>query len=258
MIAPPSIVPSTTTSKRSKKAESTFLNMEALKKIVQKAAIDHGITNVDTKVLHYVSQAAETRVLKLLESMIHTSQHRTGLTSSRFLNTEKALAPDLELDVSIKNEERKILEKIEESDRAMEMDFKTDLPAFADDLSSDMTDMTKKKKKTGGSKKDLPENVKQKMINSTALLAAGGKMKSWMLSNDAGTGSSLLKTSFPVKKRESKKKEDGNVKNRDPALKGMRITQSDRVILRDALVCLENDLHLSKSSLHYKWINNLK
>jgi hypothetical protein len=85
-------------------------------------------------------------------------------------------------------------------------------------------------------------------------LAAGGTLKSWMVSDS----SNLLKTSFPVKTRKEAVKRDGIQKSTDPALKGMRISQKDRIILKDALLTCENDETLRSSLLYYKWLGNLR
>jgi hypothetical protein len=79
--------------------------------------------------------------------------------------------------------------------------------------------------------------------------------------NEASGSGVVLKTGFPVQKKNSsgKRKESAaKGKSEDPALKGMRITQKDRITLKDAVLVVERDPILSKSSIYYKWLSNLR
>ena len=241
--------------------ESQFLTQARLKNVISKIVSQNGLSQVDVGIIDYISQAAESRAYQVLTNMIRVSQHRTGVSTSRLISKERTARSGYEFKLSAKNTQQKTYDELERLEREIEIELKADLPSEEnEDAMSENMDGAKKKKGKG-SKRDLPENVKQKMINTTALLAAGGKMKSWMVpSGDAAASSSLLKTSFPVKKKESppKKGKKDAEKTDDPALKGMRVTQKDRVTLKDALLTLETDPHLSKSTLYYRWLSSLR
>lgn len=226
-----------------------------------KKVMEYGIRNVDIKILEYISQAAESRVNELLEPMIQVSRHRTGVTSSQILSEERKMKSGYELKVSSKNTVKKTLDDLEKQELALETELKAELPEEGEEVLSDTPDGKKKKYKPI-SKKELPDNIKQKMINTTALLAAGGEMKSWMMGAGSDPSSSGLLKSFPVKSKTAassrKRKDESAEKPSDPALKGMRVMQKDRITLKDAMAALETDPHLPRTSLFYKWLSQLR
>ena len=230
--------------------ETSFLNVNRLKKELQTLVSSCGISNVDSRILSYISQAAEIRIHKFVSAMVKMSQHRTGILTSEILKQEKDSNSKYILEISATDD--KSLETIE----AEEKDIESHLKSGVQSQSEEFVASQKSKKQ------DIPESVKTKMINSTALRAAGGTVKSWMLPvNDAAGSGVMLKTGFPVQKKNStgKRKEMApKGKQEDPALKGMRITQKDRITLKDAVLVVERDTILSKSSIYYKWLSNIR
>lgn len=209
-----------------------------------------GMSNVDSRILSYISQAAELRIHSLVSAMVKTSQHRTGILTSKMLKQENDSSSEYAFEVVASPD--KSLEKLEADEKEMESHLKSDVQSQSEEF------VASQKSK----KQDIPESVKTKMINSTALRAAGGTMKSWMLpAGDASGTGMMLKTGFPVQKKTAagKRKEMASKgKQEDPALKGMRITQKDRITLKDAVLVIERDPILSKSSIYYKWLSNLR
>ena len=230
--------------------ETSFLNLSRLRKELQTLVSSCGMSNVDARILSYISQAAEIRIHALIAAMVKTSQHRTGILTSKLLKQENESNSGYVFEVVTVAD--KSLEKLEAEEREMESDLKSDVQGQSEEFIA-----TQKSKK-----QDIPESVKTKMVNSTALRAAGGTMKSWMLpSNDASGSGMMLKTGFPVQKKtaaEKRKELASRGKQEDPALKGMRITQKDRITLKDAVLVVERDPILSKSSIYYKWLSNLR
>lgn len=114
----------------------------------------------------------------------------------------------------------------------------------------------------------VPDNVKAKLVNATALKAAGGTLKSWMMP-DASKGSIGFKVAskaktYPAAKavsrttfREPPIAVDSKSKIIDLCRK-MTLKETRRVILKDALYCLEQDKTLRKSTMLYKWATFIK
>lgn len=127
-------------------------------------------------------------------------------------------------------------------------------------------------KKKSQAKKDLPESVKQKLTNNAAMMAVGGNLKSWMLpgaslttstpvgskstgpASKSATGLTIPITSgsfLEVPKSEGQRKAIVRGGHR-----GVKIQK--RITIKDALLVLESQRHLSRSELFYKWLANIK
>jgi hypothetical protein len=159
----------------------------------------------------------------------------------------------------------------------------------------DMTEEMQKKGKK--SKVDMPEEVKTRLANEAAMKAAGGPMKSWMLADSSSGMAGGIKV-VPKKKKMAEFVEDTESKMGVPLsfsitttknpqkpqlaqkktvqtvlkapvgidqdgetirlLRPMTQKEMRRIILKDALFCIDKDPMLRKSSLLYKWNANIK
>ncbi|KAJ8327099.1 hypothetical protein O5D80_004517 [Batrachochytrium dendrobatidis] len=127
----------------------------------------------------------------------------------------------------------------------------------------------KEKKYKRISKRDMPEAIKNKNINKTALMAAGGALKSWMLPN-----ASASSRSDGIRVASVTTGVSGTISNTGESAGGVGDASdntarsgigaatvhraSKRIMLKDALFSLEQKPMLRKSALLYKWLANVK
>ncbi|KAH9252894.1 hypothetical protein BASA81_009197 [Batrachochytrium salamandrivorans] len=123
-------------------------------------------------------------------------------------------------------------------------------------------------------KRDMPEAIKNKNINKTALMAAGGALKSWMLPNagvplrsdganlhvvsvTAGAGGSGGAAGGTNVAEGGGDRAFGRTARVGPGTATVH-RASKRIMLKDALFSLEQQPTLRNSALLYKWLSNVK
>lgn len=284
------------------KAQS-FLSIPYLSKMVEEIVSKNEITKVDPDYYNCLALAAQERIRGLVEQMILASKHRVGLLHDYFIEESKAKnigatdkEENYEFSVVVKDDVKKALQLIERHERDKERRERQrrgeEEEGRGDGKDGDKGGSTKRKKNKTIKNKDVPDAVKQRITNETALRAAGGSGKkySWMTqsSNDEWRASSLhfhksssqskgeskldkksgdegdknyddMKRSFSGSKSGKsssmmKRKEGGSNSKVRNALR-RTISQKDmyRVILKDAIFILENDKYYKRSDLLYKW-----
>jgi hypothetical protein len=108
----------------------------------------------------------------------------------------------------------------------------------------------------------MPEEVKTKLVNQTAFKAAGGRLKSWMIPGGAtappGPKEPGIKA-VPVKKAAPHYEPKGATKKGKEIKLNRPMTHKElrRVILKDALLCLDKEKGISQK-LKTKWWLNIK
>ena len=123
--------------------------------------------------------------------------------------------------------------------------------------------LSSKKKKVA-----MPEEVKTKLVNQTAFKAAGGRLKSWMIpGGGAGSGTPSVGGSkkesglkaVPVKKTVPHYEPKGfTSKGKETKLnRPMTHKELRRVILKDALLCMDKERGISQN-VKTKWWMNIK
>jgi len=271
--------------------------------MVEEIISKNEITKVDPDYYNCLALAAQERIRGLVEQMILASKHRVGLLHDYFIEESKAKnigatdkEENYEFSVVVKDDVKKALQLIERHERDKERRERQrrgeEEEGRGDGKDGDKGGTTKRKKNKTIKNKDVPDAVKQRITNETALRAAGGSGKkySWMTqsSNDEWRASSLhfhksssqskgeskldkksadegdkgydeMKRSFSGSKSGKssglmKRKEGGSNSKVRNALR-RTISQKDmyRVILKDAIFILENDKYYKRSDLLYKW-----
>lgn len=121
----------------------------------------------------------------------------------------------------------------------------------ADKKEKDLAKEEKKEKaKKKGPKRDLPESAKAKIVNTAALRAAGGTVKSWMLPPSATPSAAPAK---PTRLTTT----DG-ITTGSTGMRAARVKGNKRIVLKDALFVMENTRSLRRSPVIYKWYANIK
>jgi Transcription initiation factor TFIID component TAF4 family len=128
----------------------------------------------------------------------------------------------------------------------------TNAPATAEKPKEDKEKGKKSKNTPKTKKKDLPESAKNKLINSAALRAVGGPVKSWML--PASSSSAAPQQKKPTRLAT----ESGHQSLPAGGIRSSRNKVQKRVTLKDALFAMENTKTLKRSDLLYKWYANIK
>ncbi|KAJ3159104.1 Transcription initiation factor TFIID subunit 4B [Geranomyces michiganensis] len=277
--------------------DQSFLNIAGLKKKVDAIARAADVPEVDQDLLPYLALAAQERMRDLLQRMVQAAKHRTGALHERFLRNERELLAKgeeaLELQVVTRGDPRKALAGIEKRERNQELRLRAakeaamgmgadggvgvggggdgDNPGGGDDSA-----VQKAKKRKTVRDKDLPEHIRLERANAALSQAiGGGYIKSWMVAG-AGAGSAGstpgatpggLKV-VPSRKRKSDGG-DGQSSGLSGTYSGVRLPGSGRrgaggtepaarkVILKDALFCLEGEHAMAKSLVTYKWWANV-
>ncbi|ORX78239.1 hypothetical protein BCR32DRAFT_270176 [Anaeromyces robustus] len=185
------------------KAQS-FLSIPYLSKVVEEITSKNGINKVDPDYYNCLALAAQDRVRSLVEQMILASKHRVGLLHDFFMEESKAKnvgegEESYEFSVVVKDDVKKALQLIERHERDKERRERQrrgeEEEGRGDGKDGDKGGSSKRKKNKTIKNKDVPDAVKQRITNETALRAAGGSGKkySWMTqsSNDEWRASSL-------------------------------------------------------------------
>ncbi|KAJ3134647.1 hypothetical protein HDU90_004979 [Geranomyces variabilis] len=274
--------------------DQSFLNIPSLKRKVDALARAADVAEVDADLLPYLALAAQERIRDLLQRMVQAAKHRTGALHERFLRNERELVAKgeeaLELQVVTRGDPRKELAGIEKRERNQELRLRAakeaalglgadggggvggggdgDVPGGGDESAQ------KAKKRKTVKDKDLPEHIRLERANAALSQAiGGGYMKSWMVagagaggaaSTPGASGSGGLKV-VPSRKR----KGDGSTGQPGGTYSGVRLPGSGRrgvggtepaarkVVLKDALFCLEGEHAMAKSLMTYKWWANV-
>jgi len=284
------------------KAQS-FLSIPYMSKMVEEIISKNNITKVDPDYYNCLALAAQEKIRSLVEQMILASKHRVGLLHDYFMEESKAKnlkatpgEETYEFSVVIKDDVKKSLQLIERHERdkeRRERQRRGEEEDRGDGKDGDSTKggSSKRKKNKTVKSKDVPDAVKQRITNETALRAAGGSGKkySWMTqssndewrassslhfhkssplkgdsldrkSGDEGKGFDGIKRSFGSSKSGksgglSKKKDHSGSNSKSRNALRRTISQKDmyRVILKDAIFILENDKLYKRSDLLYKW-----
>ncbi|KAL6632704.1 transcription initiation factor TFIID component TAF4 family-domain-containing protein [Neocallimastix sp. 'constans'] len=185
------------------KAQS-FLSVPFLSKMVEEITSKNDITKVEPDYYNCLALAAQERIRNLVEQMILASKHRVGLLHDFFMEESKAKKAKVgedtyEFSVVVKDDVRKALQLIERHERDKERRERQrrgeEEEGRGDGKDGDGKGTSKRKKNKTVKNKDVPDAVKQRITNETALRAAGGSGKkySWMTqsSNDEWRASSL-------------------------------------------------------------------
>jgi Transcription initiation factor TFIID component TAF4 family len=218
-----------------------------------------------------------------MEKMIIAAKHRTLVMHTSLLSRDKHLlftanqSSPIDVHVMVKSDIKKTLSALEQDeideDKQMRLDRGEDISesVFGFDTAKkggaiNMSGAIGKKAKPVA----MPEMMKSKLVNATALKAAGGVLKSWMLPKGSADVASVTGgDESKAKVLQGKKKADtsldpyiipmGLVRNTQVRL-GRPMTQKEsrRITLKDALHCLEGDTVLRKSSLLVKWYAKIK
>eukprot|EP00833_Pecoramyces_ruminatium_P018437 jgi/Orpsp1_1/1192469/evm.model.d7180000093565.1 len=212
------------------KAQS-FLSIPFLSKMVEEITSKNDITKVDPDYYNCLALAAQERIRSLVEQMILASKHRVGLLHDFFIEESKSKKVEegedrYEFSVVVKDDVKKALQLIERHERDKERRERQrrgeEEEGRGDGKDGDGKGGSKRKKNKTIKNKDVPDAVKQRITNETALRAAGasGKKYSWMTqsSNDEWRASSLHfhKSSSSQSKGDSK----GDKKSGDEGGKG--------------------------------------
>ncbi|KAJ3185128.1 hypothetical protein HDU87_002694 [Geranomyces variabilis] len=274
--------------------DQSFLNIPSLKRRVDALAQAADIAEVDPDLLPYLALAAQERMRDLLQRMVQAAKHRTGALHERFLRNERELLAKgeeaLELQVVTRGDPRKALAGIEKRERNQELRLRAAKEAAlglgadggggvggggdGDMLGAGDESAQKAKKRKTVKDKDLPEHIRLERANAALSQAiGGGYMKSWMVagagaggaaSGPGASGSGGLKV-VPSRKR----KGDGSDGQPGGTYSGVRLPGSGRrglggaepaarkVVLKDALFCLEGEHAMAKSLMTYKWWANV-
>nr|KAJ3421460.1 hypothetical protein HK105_003438 [Polyrhizophydium stewartii] len=198
-------------------ADQSFLTPSTLEKMVIEIARSSGMTAEPAFTL-LLSQATRAYILNLLHHMRSISQHRSGADIEEFIVHERGkVSENVTLDVVPMDDVKSQLVAIEnkhreDEDRLFELlgppivdtendengstassglpskDKDVEMSGSKPDAKDKDKDKDKKKPAKRISKRDLPEAVRNKNINKTAMLAVGGQLRSWMLPNAGGPG----------------------------------------------------------------------
>lgn len=222
--------------------------------------------------------------------MIIAAKHRTLLLHTSLLSRDKYLlfstnktAP-LDIHIHVKSDIKKTLSNLEkdeiEDDKQLRLERGESINESGFDFDSKTStgnaiNMSQAIAKKGKSKPmQMPEIMKSKLVNETAMKAAGGTLKSWMLPK----GSTTTVTTTNTNTTNANTKDSGVVsgKKNEHALKpyvipmgtvrntmvrlGRPMTQKEsrRITLKDALHCLEADPVLKKSDIICQWYSKIK
>ncbi|KAI9199606.1 transcription initiation factor TFIID component TAF4 family-domain-containing protein [Polychytrium aggregatum] len=261
--------------------QQRFLNIHGLKRVVEAIAKKHSIAKVDEEYLVYLALALQERLKGLIEKTIMAAKHRVGFTYEQFLELDRREQEEEgQFRVEVKrgsDDIRQALVRIEQEERQQEQDARAKFfPASKangdDSFVPDGDDDAKRAgKKKGRRERDIPESVKAQNINMAAMLAAGGSQKSWMMAassippKPALAPDSTLRI-VPKKTPVSEPTPNATASTRSAtdASSSMRFGRSmtlkerKRIILRDALFCLETEQTLCKSEIFYKWLADVK
>ncbi|RKO92096.1 transcription initiation factor TFIID component TAF4 family-domain-containing protein [Blyttiomyces helicus] len=270
--------------------DQKFLNMAALKRIVEEIASSQGLSDVSPDFFSHLALATEERMRNLSEQMVKASKHRAGVLHEQFLaiERERQLAghPDaLTLTVGVGADVSRTLAAIERLDRdrcaALKEEYGiVDAPIDPDAgpagaFGAALGDDGKKKRRRPTARRDETEAVKTKHLNTTALLAAaGGKkaMPSWMTASGVlGPGGTVGTTPAPSLTSASSSAGGGYG---DPAMRVFPRRRKDdgggggelhdggfiprrgvsrKVTVKDVLFCLEKEHGMAKGNTAYRW-----
>ncbi|ORX47798.1 hypothetical protein DM01DRAFT_1339021, partial [Hesseltinella vesiculosa] len=201
-------------------SESTIMNLETIFTNVDKLASSMKIQHVDQNALQYIAQATQSRLLGLISNMVDASQHRarsqevnpnqslTGLSDCKLMDVTDVKKQLSALDRVDRESERQRKRAIidrektsnsgDEGDEATEDNDESGKGAQASGGAGPAPKKTKKalkkKKKdgsSGGGARDIANDSMKKSTNETALMLAGGVLKSWMMSTDDSSVHSL-------------------------------------------------------------------
>ncbi|KAI9145235.1 transcription initiation factor TFIID component TAF4 family-domain-containing protein [Paraphysoderma sedebokerense] len=259
--------------------EKLFVALRIIKEKMEKAAASSNL-KISTEASYYLALSLQYRLRTLLSQMITMSNHRSSKSLyNSFVTQQKLLHPsglstsrakkdlnNILYDIRLQNDPKKQISLIERYDRERQ-ESKQILLDPTETSSTAPSSTTKSKKKqadqpylTAADHRNMSEEVRKRMTNSTALMAAGGVAKSWMLggtgtsstamtpgpSATTGPGSSAKsKTGTGIKRTMSTpaaiKKSSAMGKNKT-TLPGFGAGQKEsRITIKDALIVLEND-----------------
>ncbi|CAG8659477.1 27353_t:CDS:2, partial [Racocetra persica] len=188
-----------------------FLNQRSLAAKVQSIALQHKIVNVPPDALAYLALATQERIRELIETMIVAKNHRIHSEHINLpLDSENSLPMYKEV-VSL--DVRSQLAAMEKVEREQERKRQESLAGssqdnIGDDQTDDVKDSTdapthqpkrvkrQKKESSSASSLKLTNEAIATSTNQTALVAAGGLTKSWMLQGaiDKTSQSSAIST----------------------------------------------------------------
>ncbi|KAG2172025.1 hypothetical protein INT43_001502 [Umbelopsis isabellina] len=172
-----------------------FINMTMLKVIVSKIAGKSAVSDINPDFLAYLALATQDRLSGLVEQMVKASKHRVLSQTFDAPPIDEATGQPL-YKIIVQQDTRKQLLAIERVEREEERRRKEAISekerrAQQGDGGGDDDDKPKKKKQKamgpGVTARTMSEDMRNKKANETALMSAGGKRMSWMMSaaNDA-------------------------------------------------------------------------
>ncbi|CAG8629761.1 21299_t:CDS:2, partial [Cetraspora pellucida] len=173
-----------------------FLNQRSLAAKVQSIALQHKIVNVHPEALAYLALATQERIQELIETMIVAKNHRIHSEHINLPLTSENSLPMYKEVVSL--DVRSQLAAIEKVEREQERKRQESLAGSSqDNIGDDQMDDVKdsadapthqpkrvkrqKKESSSASSLKLTNEAIATSTNQTALVAAGGLTKSWML-----------------------------------------------------------------------------
>ncbi|GAB5589992.1 hypothetical protein Unana1_04892 [Umbelopsis nana] len=168
-----------------------FINMRMLQVIVSKIADKSAIKGVHPDFLAYLALATQDRLSSLLEQMVKASKHRvlsqtfdappideiSGQPLYKIVVQQDTRKQLLAIERVEREEERRRKEAISERERRAQQGENGSV--------GDDEDKPKKKKQKamgpGVTARTMSEDMRNKKANETALMSAGGKRMSWMM-----------------------------------------------------------------------------
>ncbi|KAH8551774.1 transcription initiation factor TFIID component TAF4 family-domain-containing protein [Umbelopsis sp. PMI_123] len=168
-----------------------FINMAMLKVVVGKIAGKSSIKDISPDFLSYLALATQNRVRGLVEQMVKASKHRvfsqtfdappldetTGQPLYKIIVQQDIRKQLLAIERVEREEERRRKEAISDRERRVQQ---------GEGGGGEDEDKPKKKKQKamgpGVTARTMSEDMRNKKANETALMSAGGKRMSWMMS----------------------------------------------------------------------------
>ncbi|KAL9543338.1 hypothetical protein MBANPS3_008160 [Mucor bainieri] len=177
--------------------QQDFMNTDMLKTILEKYTTAADL-KLDTNVVALIALATEKRIQGLVQHMIFASKHRVdSQTFTQPAMDESGHLPFKIVDIQDIKKQLLAVERVEREEERkrkeilLERERKAQLGEEGGDAGDDERPSKKKKKKEMGpgvTARYMSDDVRNKTTNETALMIAGGVMKSWMLTGSMGGG----------------------------------------------------------------------
>lgn len=220
----------------------------------------------DTAAAHNVSMSAETlevikialqdRLRSVLEDSIQAAKHRTGVYLDHILTDQGGWVVKGDMEVKIipklviTDDPKTVLYALEKRDK--------DLESSQRSKDSTVPSLTAEPVQTR--KKEIPDAMRSKLANATALMELGGVSKSWML--DSSSSASVLKNRMKSNNMShlttvTKRKEKKGWEIKDGLVRSFyNDVEKKRVTLADLLVALKSEK--GRVSERITWGNMVK